>query len=59
MDAIANSFYEFAAILGIAVTSYTGRTAKELEKAGADLVLLPFVDAAENIPDKLKSLKKA
>ncbi|MGM0572343.1 MAG: cation:proton antiporter [Bacteroidota bacterium] len=41
----------------IAVTSYTGRTAKELEKAGADLVLLPFVDAAENIPDKLKSLK--
>lgn len=42
----------------IAVTSYTGRTAKELEKAGADLVLLPFVDAAENIPDKLSSLKK-
>ncbi len=42
----------------IAVTSYTGRTAKELEKAGADLVLLPFVDAAENIPDKLRSLKK-
>lgn len=41
----------------IAVTSYTGRTAKELEKAGADLVLLPFVDAAENIPGKLKSLK--
>ncbi len=41
----------------IAVTSYTGRTAKELEKAGADLVLLPFVDAAENIPDKLQSLK--
>ena len=42
----------------IAVTSYTGRTAKELEKAGADLILLPFVDAAENIPQKLKSLKK-
>ena len=42
----------------IAVTSYTGRTAKELEKAGADLVLLPFVDAAENIPAKLKSLKR-
>ncbi|TVR37999.1 MAG: sodium:proton exchanger [Bacteroidia bacterium] len=42
----------------IAVTSYTGRTAKELEKAGADLVLLPFVDAAEIIPDKLKSLRK-
>lgn len=41
----------------IAVTSYTGRTAKELEKAGADLVLLPFVDAAESIPDKLQSLK--
>lgn len=41
----------------IAVTSYTGRTAKEFEKAGADLVLLPFVDAAENIPSKLKSLK--
>ncbi len=43
----------------IAVTSYTGRTAKELEKAGADLVLLPFVDAAEIIPDKLTSLKKS
>ncbi len=43
----------------IAVTSYTGRTAKELEKAGADLVLLPFVDAAENIPAKLKSLKRS
>jgi Kef-type K+ transport system membrane component KefB len=42
----------------IAMTSYTGRTAKELEKAGADLVLLPFVDAAESIPEKLKSLKK-
>ncbi|MBW6497025.1 MAG: cation:proton antiporter [Bacteroidales bacterium] len=42
----------------IALTSYTGRTAKELEKAGADLILLPFVDAAENIPAKLKSLKK-
>jgi Kef-type K+ transport system membrane component KefB len=42
----------------IAVTSYTGRTAKELEKAGADLILLPFVDASENIPSKLKSLKK-
>ncbi len=42
----------------IAVTSYTGRTAKELEKAGADLILLPFVDAAENIPEKLRSLKK-
>lgn len=42
----------------IAVTSYTGRTAKELELAGADLVLLPFVDASENIPAKLKSLKK-
>ncbi len=41
----------------IAATSYTGRTAKELEKAGADLILLPFVDAAESIPDKLKSLK--
>jgi Kef-type K+ transport system membrane component KefB len=42
----------------IAMTSYTGRTAKELEKAGADMVLLPFVDAAESIPEKLKSLKK-
>lgn len=42
----------------IAVTSYYGRTAKELELAGADLVLLPFVDASENIVDKLKSLKK-
>lgn len=42
----------------IAVTSYTGRTAKELEKAGADLVLLPFVDASESIPAKLKSLQK-
>jgi Kef-type K+ transport system membrane component KefB len=42
----------------IAVTSYTGRTAKELEKAGADLVLLPFVDASDNIPAKLKSLYK-
>ncbi len=41
----------------IAVTSYTGRTAKEMEKAGADLVLLPFADAAEVIPDKLASLK--
>jgi Kef-type K+ transport system membrane component KefB len=40
----------------IAVTSYTGRTAKELELAGADLILLPFVDAAENIPQKLKAL---
>jgi hypothetical protein len=43
----------------IALTSYTGRTAKELEKAGADLILLPFVDAAENIPAKLKLLKKS
>ncbi len=43
----------------IAVTSYTGRTAKELEKAGADLILLPFVDAAENIADKLKTLKNS
>jgi Kef-type K+ transport system membrane component KefB len=42
----------------IAVTSYYGRTAKELELAGADLILLPFVDASENIVDKLKSLKK-
>jgi Kef-type K+ transport system membrane component KefB len=42
----------------IAVTSYTGRTAKELEKFGADLILLPFVDAAENIPKKLSSLQK-
>lgn len=42
----------------IAMTSYTGRTAKELEKAGADLILLPFADAAEGIPEKLKSLKK-
>ena len=42
----------------IAVTSYTGRTAKELELAGADMILLPFVDAAESIPQKLKSLKK-
>lgn len=42
----------------IAMTSYTGRTAKELEKAGADLILLPFVDAAENISEKLISLKK-
>jgi Kef-type K+ transport system membrane component KefB len=42
----------------IALTSYTGRTAKELEIAGADLVLLPFVDASESIPAKLKSLKK-
>jgi Kef-type K+ transport system membrane component KefB len=41
----------------IAVTSYYGRTAKELELAGADLILLPFVDASENIIDKLKSLK--
>jgi Kef-type K+ transport system membrane component KefB len=41
----------------IAVTSYTGRSAKELELAGADLILLPFVDASENIIDKLKSLK--
>ena len=41
----------------IAVTSYTGRTAKELEKAGADLVLLPFVDAADKIPELLVSLK--
>ena len=40
----------------IAVTSYSGRTAKELELAGADLILLPFVDAAENIPQKLKAL---
>ena len=42
----------------IAVTSYTGRTAKEMEKAGADLVLLPFVDASESIPAKLKSLHR-
>jgi Kef-type K+ transport system membrane component KefB len=42
----------------IAVTSYYGRTAKELELAGADLILLPFVDASENIVDKLKSLTK-
>jgi Kef-type K+ transport system membrane component KefB len=41
----------------IAVTSYTGRTAKELELAGADLILLPFVDASDNIISKLKSLK--
>ncbi|MFN2395557.1 MAG: cation:proton antiporter [Bacteroidales bacterium] len=41
----------------IAVTSYYGRTAKELELAGADLILLPFVDASENIVEKLKSLK--
>ncbi len=41
----------------IAVTSYTGRTAKELEKSGADLVLLPFADASEVIPDKLKALQ--
>ena len=42
----------------IAVTSYYGRTAKELELAGADLILLPFVDASENIVDKLKTLRK-
>ena len=42
----------------IAVTSYYGRTAKELELAGADLILLPFVDASENIVEKLKSLRK-
>ncbi len=42
----------------IAVTSYTGRSAKQLEKAGADLVLLPFADAGDMIPEKLKSLKK-
>lgn len=42
----------------IAVTSYYGRTAKELELAGADLILLPFVDATENIVDKLVSLKE-
>ncbi len=42
----------------IAVTSYYGRTAKELELAGADLILLPFVDASENIVEKLKSLKR-
>ncbi len=41
----------------IAVTSYYGRTAKELELAGADLILLPFVDASENIVEKLKNLK--
>ncbi|MFO7977553.1 MAG: cation:proton antiporter [Bacteroidales bacterium] len=41
----------------IAVTSYTGRTAKQLEKAGADLILLPFADAADKIPEKLVSLK--
>lgn len=42
----------------IAVTSYYGRTAKELELAGADLILLPFVDATDNIVHKLVSLKK-
>ncbi len=42
----------------IAVTSYSGRTAKELELAGANLILLPFVDATENIVAKLKSLSK-
>lgn len=42
----------------IAVTSYTGRSAKELELAGADLILLPFADAAEGIPNKLKTLYK-
>ena len=42
----------------IALTSYTGRTAKELEKAGADLILLPFVDASETIPARLISLGK-
>jgi Kef-type K+ transport system membrane component KefB len=41
----------------IAVTSYYGRTAKELELAGADLILLPFVDASDNIVEKLKSLR--
>lgn len=40
----------------IAVTSYYGRTAKELELAGADLVLLPFADAADDIHEKLVSL---
>lgn len=40
----------------VAVTSYTGRTAKELELAGADLILLPFRDAADNIADKFVSL---
>lgn len=42
----------------IALTSYTGRTAKELEKAGADLILLPFVDAADGVAAKLRSLEK-
>jgi len=42
----------------IAMTSYTGRSAKELELAGADLILLPFVDASENVVEKLKSLEK-
>lgn len=42
----------------VAVTSYYGRTAKELELAGADLILLPFVDASENIVEKLESLQK-
>ena len=40
----------------IIMTSYTGRTAKELEKAGANLILLPFADAAEGIPDKIRAL---
>jgi Kef-type K+ transport system membrane component KefB len=40
----------------IAVTSYFGRSAKQLELAGADLILLPFVDAADNIVEKFKSL---
>jgi Kef-type K+ transport system membrane component KefB len=36
------------------VTSYTGRTAKELEKGGADFILFPFRDAAETIAGKLE-----
>jgi Kef-type K+ transport system membrane component KefB len=52
-------YFKHAGYAGkIAVTSYTGRTAKELEKAGADMVLLPFVDASESIPAKLKSLSR-
>lgn len=42
----------------IVATSYRGRSAKQLEKAGADLILLPFVDATEVIDEKLVSLKK-
>lgn len=42
--------------LKIAVTSYTGRSAKELELAGANLILLPFQDAAENITERFIGL---